>query len=271
MYLGVDIGGTKTLIAKFDDNGQLLDKEKFPTPQQYSEFKGLVTSCLSDMKISDLKAAAVAVPAVRIDRSAGIAMSYANLSWRNNNIPKDLEEILHCPVEMENDAKLAGLSEADLIKDHYSKVMYLTVSTGIGYSLIVNGKIDVSAGDSGGRLILLPKDGQLKPWESFASGKSIVEKYGKMAKDIEDEATWDSITKDIAEGLIELIAIFQPQIVVIGGSVGEYFSRYGHLLKKHIDDYNLPFITMPEIRGAINPNEAVVYGCFLLASGHGRA
>ena len=265
MYLGVDIGGTKTLVASLDDSGVIVEKSKFPTPEDYAEFIPLLKEALSSFKTNDYKAATVAVPAVELDRSNGVAINFGNLPWQNIEIVKDVKGLLDCPVLVENDAKLAGLSEAMIVKDKYSKVLYVTVSTGIGYGLIENLEIDDSAGDGGGRTILLERDGKQVPWESIASGHAIVERFGKLAKDIDDEQTWREISKDLAEGLIELISVFQPEVIIIGGSVGDYFDKFGGLLTEEISKHDLPLVKMPSIQKASRPDEAVVYGCYDLA------
>ena len=60
-----------------------------------------------------------------------------NLPWQDVPIAKDVESIIHCPTMIENDAKLAGLSEAMLVKD-YRRVLYVTIGTGIGTAIIID-------------------------------------------------------------------------------------------------------------------------------------
>ena len=126
-----------------------------------------------------------------------------NLSWKNVNTQYDTEKIFGCPMAVENDAKLAGLSEAMLLKDEFKRVAYVTISTGIGYSLIVDGVIDVNIGDGGGRALQLDHKSKMMSWEDFAGGRAIVETYGKRAEDITDETTWRKISRDLAKGLIQ--------------------------------------------------------------------
>jgi predicted NBD/HSP70 family sugar kinase len=268
MYLGVDIGGTKTLVASLDDNGVVADKYKFPTPQDYASFLPLLKDALVNLKTRDFVAATVAVPAVEIDREHGRAISFANLNWHDIDIASDVGELIDCPILIENDAKLAGLSEAMLVKDKYSRVLYVTVSTGIGYSFINNLEIDTSAGDGGGHTIMLDHDGQQVSWESLASGHAIVERFGKMAKDIDDDQTWRIISQDLAKGLIELISIFQPQVIVIGGSVGGYFSKFEKFLNEEVEKHSLALVNTPAIKAAERPDDAVIYGCYDLARRH---
>ncbi len=260
MYLGIDVGGTKTLAAILDDNGVITQKKKFPTPKNYSEFLEQIKDNINSFSEKDFRAVGIGIPVTSFDRDTGIARTFSNLPWRNEPIQADLENITKSPVAIENDAKLAGLSESMLREP--LRLLYVTVSTGIGYSLIVDRKIDHEVGDSGGRLLLLEHNGRLMPWESFASGKAIVETYGKMAKDIDDDKTWELIARDIGQGLIELVAVTEPEVIVIGGSVGTYFDKYGDRLNDYLKNLETPLLPMPRVEGANRPEEAVIYGCY---------
>lgn len=266
MYLGVDVGGTKTLVAVLNNDGEIRECTKFPTPKNYDHFLLELRHTLAHFEHKDFKAGGIAIPGY-IDREHGRAGHLGNLKSWGNALPvqRDLERIAHCPIVVENDAKLAGLSEAMLLKDKYSKVLYMTVSTGIGLALINEQTIDPNIGDGGGETILVEHQGKSARWEDIASGKAIVERYGKRAMDITDNATWQKISRDIAKGLNEVIAVTEPEVVVIGGSVGTYFDRYSKLLKQELDAYHMPVLKMPALRSAQRPEEAVVYGCYDLA------
>jgi len=225
MYIGVDIGGTKTLVAVLTDAGKIVESKKFNAR----------------------------------------AINFGNLPWKNISIQHDLEKLCKCPFVVENDAKMAALSESNLLKGDFNKVLYVTISTGIGYGLVSDGIIDSNIGDGGGRAILLEHRGKLQPWEDFASGHAIVARYGKRAEDIHDAATWHQISRDLAKGFIHLIAIAEPEVIVIGGSVGSYFDRYATILAAEIKKYHIPLVPMPQLRSAQRPEEAVVYGCYDLA------
>lgn len=264
MYLGIDVGGTKTLVATLDDDGVITDQAKFPTPQSYAGFLDELTKNVASLTTNDLIATGVGIPVTRFDRQDGVGLEFGNLDWRNVPIRQDVRQLVNTPVVVENDAKLAGLSEAMLLKD-YAKVLYVTISTGIGTALIDHGQIDTSVGDAGGRTLLLQHHGQLTPWESYASGHAIVERFGKQAKDIHDLDTWQQIVHDWTAGFLELIAIMEPNVIVIGGSVGDYFDRYGQLLETSLKRYETPLMPIPPLTQAKRPDEAVVYGAYDLA------
>lgn len=261
MYLGIDVGGTKTLVAELDDNGVILSSHKFPTPQEYPDFLVELANNIAKLTTQDFQAVGVGIPSTHINRREGIAVSFANLDWHEVHVQEDIEKLTSCPVVVENDAKLAGLSESRLRQD-INKLLYVTVSTGIGYSLITNQKIDPNIGDGGGSLLILEHNNQLMPWEKFASGKAIVETFGLKAKDIHDEQTWSIIAHNLSLGFMELIATTEPDIIVVGGSVGVYLDRYLKPLTKELKAMETPLLKIPKIEAAIRPEEAVVYGCY---------
>lgn len=263
MYLCVDIGGTKTLLACFDADGKLLKTAKFETNQNYKQFLEDLETNLSGLGDNDYKAACVAVPG-RLDRKHGRALGFGTLKWPEVAIEADIEKIIDCPVIIENDSKLAGLSEAILVLNDFKHVLYVTIGTGISSAVILDGKIDPAMADSEGGQIWLEHKGRRIQWEDLASGKAVFKQFGKRAEDIHDEASWKTIAHNLSVGLADLIAIIQPEVIVIGGGVGQYFDRFSKYLREDLKKYETPLTPMPAIKEAKRPEEAVIYGCFEL-------
>jgi len=263
MYLGVDVGGTKTLLAVFTKDGKLKQSVKFETPANYDRFLDELTVKIESLGVDDFQAACVALPGL-IDREKGVGIRFGNLSWKNIHIVEFLEKYLKSPVLIENDAKLAGLYEAHNLKNGYKSVLYITISTGIGISLIVDGIIHAPLGDRGGNAFSLQDGKRTVTWEQLASGKAIVKKYGKRASEIDSAQAWQEISRNIARGLIDVISLLQPDVVVIGGGVGAHFKKFEKPLKAALKKYEVPIMKIPPILQAKRPEEAVIYGCYEL-------
>lgn len=263
MYLGIDIGGTKTLIAVLNNEGVIRESHKFPTPKVYPYFLRELSATVANLSTKEFIAAGVAAPG-RIDRQHGIALAFGNLPWIDIPLKHDIKRIVHSPVVVENDANLAGLSEALLLKQ-YTTVLYVTVSTGIGTGIISHQQIDPEFADSEGGKMLLEHKGRLQEWEDFASGRAIVKQFGKRASEITDEKTWRLISRNIAVGLFNLITLVQPDAVVFGGGVSTHFDQFDDYLLKELKYFETPITPIPPIYGAQRPEEAVVYGCYDLA------
>ncbi|HET9850230.1 MAG TPA: ROK family protein [Candidatus Saccharimonadales bacterium] len=265
MDLAIDIGGTKTLIAVFDGSGRKIAEYKFPTSKNYEQFTKELDAALSaNFANYQIKAVCCAAPG-ELDRSRGIGVVFGNLPWKNVPLKQDLQKLFPgAAVFIENDAKLAGLSEAVLLQKKYKKVLYLTISTGIGDGIIIDDKIDPDFTDSEPGQMVLEYNGQLQKWEDFASGRALVKRYGKKASEIDDPVIWEAYAKGIARGLNELLAILQPDVVVIGGGVGTHFDKFSSYLLAELAKMENDMVKTPPIIKAQRPEEAVIYGCYEL-------
>lgn len=263
MYVAVDIGGTKTLVGIFSSDGALLSSEKFSTNKEYP---GFIKTLIQHLQKVDKKIDYICIAAPgKVDRKKNIVEAFGNLDWKNIALKNDIQKYFNAPVLVENDANLAGLSEAQFVINEYKKVLYLTVSTGIGTGIIINGIIDPDFADSEGGQMPLEHNGKTTAWEDFASGKSIQEKYGRLASEINDTKIWEEIAQNITIGLIDLIAIVQPDIIILGGgAVSSHFDKLGPLLHKNLKRLETPLVPIPPIMQAKRPEEAVIYGCYEL-------
>jgi len=267
MYGVVDIGGTKTLIAVFDKDGAIVEQIKFPTPKEYAVFTQELATNVEKLSTSDFHRVAVAIPGTP-DRKHGLGLIFGNLPWVNVPVEKDAEKIFKCPVKIENDTKLAALSEAIHLKGEFKKVLYVTISTGISAGLVVDGKLDTNLQDIEPGKMTIEHLGKFEQWEDFASGRAIVAKFGKRASDITDPKTWYIIARNIAVGLNTLIATLDPDVIVIGGSVGNHLEKFEDRLLEELKIYEYPMTPVPPIRKAARPDKAVIYGCYELARSH---
>lgn len=261
MLVAVDTGGTKTLITSFASNGEPGESFRYPTPKDEKEYLAMLVEHIHEHYTGKpIDAIVVGVPGIIKDSS--IVWGGSTLSWQNLDIASPLKTAFSCPVWVENDANLAGLAEARTLRKTPASCLYVTISTGIGTGIILNGQIDPGLASSEGGHSLVEYDGRVRPWESFASGKSIRDTYGKYARDITSKAAWKQIADKISRGFLAIIPVLQPDVIIIGGSIGSYFERYYVTLRRILTDRLPAHIAVPEIRQAAHPEEAVVYGCY---------
>lgn len=270
MILSIDVGGSKVLVATFTPEGKKTASIKIKTPQLYSEFIVSLKKAVSELTNGKKPTACcVALPGV-INRKDGIVESFGNLSWENIPIVRDLRTFIDCPITIENDAKVAAVAEAELVKNTFSRVLYVTVSTGIGLGLVVDGVLDHNIHDAGGRAIMLEHDGKLQSWEEFASGKALVARTGYLASELEDPAEWYVVARNIALGLTDVIALVDPDVVVIGGGVGAHLDKFKEKLLNELEIFTSKMVRdLPVVQKAKNPEEAVIFGGYLLAKQKG--
>ncbi len=259
MLITVDTGGTKTLVASFDETGTLGTTHRFETPKNQQEYLQKVIKTIKENYKGEFDGIIIAVPGVV---KHNIAVWCSSLKWQDFDIGRVLKKEFSCPVILENDANLAGLAETKTLSLAPETSLYVTISTGIGTGIIINEKIEPALSSSEGGHALVEYDGIVREWEAFASGHAIKETYGKYGKDIHDPKIWERIADKISRGFLPIIPFLQPDIIIIGGSMGTHFDKYCEELEK-ILKHSLPqHILCPDIIQAKHPEEAVIYGCY---------
>ena len=265
MIIGVDIGGTKTLVASFV-GGDIVREDKFATSKDSAAFFADVLNVLaSHTRNTAPDAISIAAPGI-IDHHRGMILRCGNLPWQNVPVRQLLRRVYDTHIYIENDANLAGLAEAHALPDIPRLCLYLTVSTGIGSGIIINGDILPALSASEAGHMSLKKDNSFMIWERSASGKSLNERTGQFASQIKDAAVWQDVAERVGTGLLALIPALQPSVIVIGGSIGGFLDAHWRSALETFVSKNLsPYIDQQPILQAQQPGEAVVYGCRIFA------
>lgn len=271
MILGIDIGGTKTLIASFNEHGKVQHKVQFPTEKDLDQFFGhLITTIDSEFDLASLTAIGLAAPGT-VGRTPGIITRFGNLDWENVDFRHPLEDHYRVPVLVNNDANVAGLAEARALADMPDNVLYITLSTGINAGIIIRGRIDPATAQSEAGFMAIPHEGSLQPWEKFASGSAFTERFNSLASEANDPAIWEEYTKSLVPGFSALISILHPDIVIVGGGLGVNLEKFHDFLVEQLNDaHPSHMVDIPPIQKVKHPSEAVVYGCYELAADHVR-
>jgi predicted NBD/HSP70 family sugar kinase len=269
MYIGIDIGGTKIIGAARAHRGdEPIISDKIPSPGNAED--GFVKTCELIRKLADtkpIKAIGVSCSGP-LDLKAGRLAEPRNLHWGNLAIVERLNKMFKVPVRLENDANAAALAEYHIGHgENVNNLLYVTLSTGIGTGLLIDGTIFHGAHDTeGGQVILKPTDGAWSTFESLAAGPAIKAHYGKEAYEITDPAAWNEIAELFAVGLMSLITTLSPERVILGGGVSTHFDQFGSALNQHLAA--LPHLyPLPEIVPAMYVETAGVLGALLLAEG----
>lgn len=266
MIIAVDTGATKTLVTSFEKNKKANKNHRFPTPKNTEMYIDTLSQILTS-QYNLKEASAISIGSTGLIEKDTI-LSCANLGWKNFMLVDLLRKKLDTklPILLENDANLAGLAEINALSVSPKIGLYVTISTGIGTGIVINNVIDPLLRRSEGGQNVLEFDGILRTWESFSSGRAIYETYGKYARDIDDLHTWELITDKISRGFLSIIPLLQPNAVVIGGSIGTYFSLYEKTLNTILREKLPQSIAFPIITQAKHPEEAVIYGCNIYAN-----
>ena len=269
---GVDIGGTTVKMGLFEEDGKILDKWEIVTDTS-EEGKAVLPNIASSIEAKiaehnldkrDILGIGAGVPAPV--NSEGIVNGSANLGWKYKEVKKELEELTGVASYIGNDANVAALGEMWKGGGEGEKNMIMvTLGTGVGGGIIIDGKMLVGANGAGGEIGHIcvnysEKDqcgcGNRGCLEQYASATGIVrlakQKLGEemratalnkedvTAKDVFDAVkAGDEVAQEIAVefgrylgyGLANLAAIADPAVFVIGGGV----SKAGEVLLSYIE------------------------------------
>ncbi len=257
MYLCIDIGGTKTLIALLNAQGKILHSIKFATLYSQSEFyANLLMQIRANFTTGNLKAISVAMPGIVHNNKA---IWLGNLPWRNFDIAKDLNSVFRVPVYVENDANLAGLAEARNCK---GRSLYFTFSTGIGGAVIEDGKLVKKYRDFEPGHNLYTYDKKESEWEDLAAASAIHAKYNCNVTDITDPEAYHEIVSRMLLGLVPLTTSIKPDRIFFGGPLGLSLNLYRKELRERLSAALPSRITMPRLIIAKYDSLSVIHGCY---------
>ncbi|WP_290457688.1 ROK family protein [Faecalibaculum rodentium] len=244
--VGVDIGGTNSRIALVDENMNIVERTQFRT-DAHDPIPTIVrlSEALKDMAgDKELVGMGVSCPGP-LDLINGKVLNTPNLhdSWQDFPIAGEIEKVTGIPTYLENDANLAALAEAVVGEGRdYNYVQFLTISTGLGSGQVINHKIYQGAHGYGHEVAYAPlwrngpQHGKIYPGgvEAICSGTAITERAKKAGLDVQHAGEVNDLAKQDNEAAMEimddakeylanfiaiLIAITDPEIVILGGSV----------------------------------------------------
>lgn len=261
MYtVGIDIGGTKIAGALVDIDGNIVAESKVPTPAQDPDaLVDAVVALVTELSLGKEVLGVGVAAAGFIDADQANIIYAPNLSWRNEPFKAKLQAQLPLPVIIENDANAAAWAEFRYgAGKGYQHMVMLTIGTGVGGAVIVNGQmLRGGFGIAGelGHLRVVPNGklcgcGQHGCLESYGSGTALLKaakelassdlEIGARLRELEAQAgeltgaqVYTAILeKDpgalqiltelgtwLGEAIGSLTAVLDPQVVVIGGGV----------------------------------------------------
>ena len=253
MIGAVDIGGTKIAVGIVDGSGKVLSRTQAPTdPDRYSDGIEMIARMLRETA----KTAGVELTGIGIGSTGPVDPVRGEFGevdflpgWRQTNPVKDLAEIFHVRVALENDGDAAALAEAGWGAGRKcSRLIYVTVGTGIGGGIVLDGKLYRGVDGAHpeiGHQVLNPAGppcscGFRGCWESLAAGPAMAawleshapagypHRQNITAKRICELAQQgDAVALQAVEheayylglGIANLISLFTPDAIVLSGSV----------------------------------------------------
>ena len=310
-YIGIDLGGTNVAIGIVNEKMELIKKGSVPTQADkpdaiVADMAALCRRLLEEegIALEEVAYVGIATPGA-VDHAKGEVICANNIPFRHYPLAAKLQAILPVPaVYVENDANAAALGEAKAGAAHgANNVIMITLGTGVGGGVIIDGKVYKGANGVAGELghVVIEKHGRpcscgrVGCWEAYSSATGLInmtrekmaecpdsymhtwaEKEGKVSGRTAFEAmrTGDKAAAEVVDmyisylacGIGNMINIFQPEAIVIGGGISNEGENLLSLLRPILPSeyYGGDIVEPPEICIATLGNDAGILGAAYL-------
>jgi glucokinase len=276
-YIGIDLGGTNIAVGLVDENNKIIHSDSVPTLKErhWSEIiKDMAALSLkvlaeSGHTLDEVKAVGIGCPG-SIDKKNGVVVYSNNIVMDHVPMAEEIRKYIDLPVFLENDANAAALGEYAIYGEGVSSYVFMTLGTGVGGGIILDGKVWSGFNGAGAEighqsLVFNGKPctcGRRGCLEAYASVTALIaqtkeameqnpdsmmnkwaEEHGKVngrtafecakAGDPAAIAVRDRYIEYVAEGICSIVNVLQPEILSIGGGI----SREGDTLLTPIKEY----------------------------------
>lgn len=309
MYIGIDLGGTNIAAGLVDDNGALINTIDCPTESSRKSEEiadDMIALCekLSEnngYKMSDIKGIGIGCPGT-VNNETGEILYVPNLGMDGFNLAGYIRNKINCPVHLANDADCAALGEYTANGNNAKSFILITLGTGVGGGVIINGKLYTGFNGMGAEIghMTLVHEGELCGcgkkgcWEAYASvtalkrqtmdameknPQSKICQIYKRDKKVSGRTAFDAakqgdkvareVVKQYAEyvasGLISVENIFQPEMIVIGGGISKEGDYLLNPIMEYVNKYRFnKHLKQTEIKVAKLFNDAGIIGAAML-------
>ncbi|MDO5518157.1 MAG: ROK family protein [Clostridium sp.] len=266
-YIGVDLGGTNIVVGLVDENGKIIKSINRPTEKErgvepiFDDIFDMCNELIKEFNLdkSNLKGVGIGAPGM-IDNKNAIIVYSNNIKVSNFNIREYAEGKLDFPIEIANDADSAALGEvAAGSAKGCSNAIVVTLGTGVGGGIIIDGKIFAGFYPGGAEIghIIIEKDGRPCScgnhgcFEAYSSASALILSAKKKAEENKDSLLYKLVEGDVekmnakipfdaaqsgdqagkevieeyldylAVGIANLINVFKPEAILLGGGVSK--------------------------------------------------
>ena len=252
LYIGVDIGGTSIVAARFSES-ELIERAEVPTGanRPVEEIMESLYEAIEKVITDEVIGIGIGMPGF-MNVETGEILQINNIpSFNGFAIKPRVEERFNLPAFQNNDANCFALGEAYYgAGKKYTNMVGVTLGTGLGGGIILNRKIHTGLMGGAGELGCVPFHGGIS--EDICSAALFKNKYKstgvelyKKAKagDQESQAVFDELATNIGELLRIVMYVLSPEAFVIGGSVANSWDLLEKPLRKEVDKFLVPMIS----------------------------
>jgi len=231
VYVGLDIGGTKIMVAAADREGNILRRARTDTSTNLEEDLSNINNMIAEVTGADQIIGMGAAVGGPLDWEQGIVSPLHQPAWRNIPLKAMMEERWGCPLHVDVDTNVAAVGEYRWGSVSAKRFLYLTLSTGMGGGFMVDGKIyrgqDGAHPEVGHQSVhfrsvnasaIQCECGAPDCLEALVSGNGIRRIYGKPAEELSEEE-WGEVAYNLGQGLRNMAVLYAPDLIRIGGGV----------------------------------------------------
>jgi glucokinase len=251
VFVGLDIGGTKIMVASADQEGNILQRARIATSASLEadleNINSMITEVAREEEILGM-GAAIGGP---LDWEQGIVSPLHQPAWRNVPLKAIMEQKWNCPFHVDVDTNVAALGEYRWGGLSEKRFLYLTLSTGMGGGFLLDGQI--YRGQNG----VHPEVGHQSIHfrcsnpsavqcecgvpdclEALISGNGIRRIYGKPAEKLNQDE-WEEVAYNLGQGLRNMATMYTPDVIRIGGGVAvgggdEFIAKARGVMEEHL-------------------------------------
>ena len=310
MYIGIDLGGTNIAAGIVREDGKIVVQSSVPTLSQrptdeiVKDMVFLSKQLIKDaeLELNDIEAVGIGCPGT-INFETGEVIYSNNIKMEHYMLAKEFQKYLNLPVKIDNDANCAAMGEYIVSGNNVPIFMFITLGTGVGSGLILNGKVFRGfngAASEAGHITLVSGGepctcGKRGCWETYASVTALI-RQTKVAMEKNPESLMHEIAKAegkisgrtsfdaakqgdkaaqavvkqyaqyVADGIVSVENVLKPDIISVGGGI----SREGEYLLQPVCEYAAAngfnkFMPKTKIVTAQSFNDAGIIGAAMIA------
>lgn len=309
-YIGIDLGGTNIAAGIVREDGKIVVQSSVPTLSQrptdeiVKDMVFLSKQLIKDaeLELNDIETVGIGCPGT-INFETGEVIYSNNIKMEHYMLAKEFQKYLNLPVKIDNDANCAAMGEYIVSGNNVPIFMFITLGTGVGSGLILNGKVFRGfngAASEAGHITLVSGGepctcGKRGCWETYASVTALI-RQTKVAMEKNPESLMHEIAKAegkisgrtsfdaakqgdkaaqavvkqyaqyVADGIVSVENVLQPDIISVGGGI----SREGEYLLQPVCEYAAAngfnkFMPKTKIVTAQSFNDAGIIGAAMIA------
>lgn len=246
MKIGVDLGGTNIRVGLIEGDSVLAKKiSPCPADRPADEILDCIGNMISDTLHDDVRGIGIGVPSA-VDVDNGIVYDVCNIpSWKEVRLKEYLEGRFGRPAFVNNDANCFALGETIYgCCSDFRNVVGITLGTGVGMGIIINGQLYNGVNAGAGELSSIPYLDS--DYEHYCSSSFFTRCHGITGKEAASLASqgngqalaiWEEFGTHLGKLLTAVLYAYAPEAIAFGGSISQAFSHFEKSMRRELCNY----------------------------------